>query len=56
VAPQPDESVAAEYHTVVAGDTLSEIASSTGVPMAKLRELNQMEGDVVWLGQKLRIK
>ena len=45
-----------EYYTVVEGDTLSEIAASTGVPMDRIRELNSLQGDVVWLGQKLRIK
>ena len=51
-----DESVEPEYHIVVEGDTLSEIAASTDVPMDKIREMNNMEGDVVWLGQKIRIR
>ena len=37
------------------GDTLSEIADRHGVPVAQLRQANELNGDVIRVGQVLRI-
>ncbi|MCV9878292.1 N-acetylmuramoyl-L-alanine amidase AmiB [Brenneria izbisi] len=42
-------------HTVVRGETLSAIASRYGVSMASIRELNKLNKDIVWVGQRLVI-
>jgi N-acetylmuramoyl-L-alanine amidase len=44
-----------KYYTVRRGDTLLAIANRTKVPAERLRELNTLRNDVVWVGQKLRI-
>ena len=43
------------YYVVQRGDTLGLIARRTGVPIASLRRLNQIEGSTVWAGQTLRL-
>lgn len=42
-------------HTVVRGETLSAIATRYGVSMAAIRELNKLNKDIVWIGQRLTI-
>ena len=44
-----------KYYTVRRGDTLLAIANRTNVPAERLRELNNLRNDVVWVGQKLRL-
>lgn len=44
-----------KYYTVRRGDTLLAIANRTKVPAERLRELNKLRNDVVWVGQKLRL-
>ncbi|MFH1137475.1 MAG: LysM peptidoglycan-binding domain-containing protein [Pseudomonadota bacterium] len=43
-------------YEVKVGDTLSKIAIATGTSLEVLRKLNSMRDDVVWVGQKLRLK
>ncbi|MEC5344021.1 N-acetylmuramoyl-L-alanine amidase AmiB [Brenneria populi] len=42
-------------HTVVRGETLSAIAARYGVSMPAIRDLNKLNKDVVWIGQRLKI-
>ncbi|MBJ7222746.1 MULTISPECIES: N-acetylmuramoyl-L-alanine amidase AmiB [unclassified Brenneria] len=48
-------STATTRHTVVRGETLSAIATRYGVSMASIRELNKLNKDIVWIGQRLTI-
>jgi hypothetical protein len=43
------------YYRVRKGDTLTSIASKTGVSISKLKRLNKIKGSLVLVGQKLRI-
>ncbi|WP_191603107.1 N-acetylmuramoyl-L-alanine amidase [Marinomonas algicola] len=42
-------------YTVTKGDTLSEIAKKNSVSLSRLRGVNSLKNDVIWIGQKLRI-
>jgi N-acetylmuramoyl-L-alanine amidase len=42
-------------YVVRKGDTLSEVASRTGVPIMQLRALNNLRGNIIDVGQKLRL-
>lgn len=42
-------------HTVARGETLSAIAARYGVSMSAIRDVNTLNKDVVWVGQRLRI-
>ena len=42
--------------TVRQGDTLSEIAARNGTTVKKLRQLNDIKGDLINVGQKIRVK
>jgi N-acetylmuramoyl-L-alanine amidase len=42
-------------HTIARGETLSQIAESYAVPMARLRETNQLNSDTIHVGQVLKI-
>jgi len=44
-----------KYYKVRPGDTLSHIAERTGVPVRTLREINDLRGDFIRVGQKLRL-
>jgi LysM repeat protein len=45
------------FYTVVAGDTFAVIASKTGVPVARIQQLNpNVESTALFIGQKLRIR
>lgn len=44
------------YHTVSSGDTLYSIARKYGIGTARLRQLNRMKGNLVKIGQSLRVK
>ncbi|MCH8485474.1 MAG: LysM peptidoglycan-binding domain-containing protein [Candidatus Cyclonatronum sp.] len=41
------------YHTVRSGDTLSGIARQHGISLTELRNLNNIRGDVISIGQRL---
>jgi peptidoglycan endopeptidase LytE len=45
-----------EVCTVKKGDTLTGIARKTGIPVAELRELNQILGNALKVGQRLALK
>jgi hypothetical protein len=48
---------AARYWVVRAGDTLAAVAARTGVPMARLLELNpKLQPTALFIGQKIRIR
>jgi len=47
--------ISGEYYVVQPGDTLSHIALRTRVPVARLRQLNGIEGSVITVGQKIRL-
>ncbi|WP_348029831.1 LysM peptidoglycan-binding domain-containing protein [Aciduricibacillus chroicocephali] len=51
--PQPTQGTA---YTVVSGDTLSGIASKTGITVAVLKSLNNLSSDIIYVGQKLTLK
>ena len=42
-------------YTVMAGDTLGEIATRSGVTVAQLRTANNLSGDLIRVGQELKI-
>ncbi len=50
-----EKKVSGEYYVVQPGDTLGHIALRSGVPVAKLRQLNGIEGSVITVGQKIRL-
>jgi len=53
VAPQPVQQIA--EHTVGKGEVLGKIAKKHGVSVAALREANGLRGDLIRIGQKLKI-
>lgn len=42
-------------HTVARGETLSSIARNYGVSLAAMRDVNKLNKDIVWVGQRLNI-
>ncbi|MCK2184340.1 N-acetylmuramoyl-L-alanine amidase [Halomonas getboli] len=50
-----DRSTGGDEYRIQPGDTLSEIAARHGVPVAQLRQANELNGDVIRVGQVLRI-
>lgn len=44
-----------DEYRIESGDTLSTIAADQGVPVSRLREANELNGDVIRVGQVLRI-
>jgi N-acetylmuramoyl-L-alanine amidase len=42
-------------HKIARGETLSQIAASYAVPMARIRETNQLKSDTIRVGQVLKI-
>ena len=55
VAWQKENGVAPESYTVRRGDSLSEIAARFGISLAELKAGNGLSGDVIHIGQTLRI-
>ena len=45
-----------DWYRVRRGDTLSKIARQFSVPVYKLKAINQLKSDLIWPGQKLRLK
>lgn len=43
------------YHTVERGDTISELAEQYGTTITRLRQLNNLRGNTILIGQKLKI-
>ncbi|AOR62571.1 N-acetylmuramoyl-L-alanine amidase AmiB [Pectobacterium wasabiae] len=48
-------SLGATRHTVARGETLSSIARRYGVSLAAMRDVNKLNKDIVWVGQRLNI-
>lgn len=46
----------AQFHTVVAGETLYAISRRYGVTVDGLKQLNKLGGDTISIGQQLRVK
>ena len=44
------------YHTVKAGETLYSISRITGVPVPRLKELNNLPDAAIKLGQRLLLR
>jgi LysM repeat protein len=44
------------YYMVRPGDTLHRISRKTGVPVSRLRTINRIEGSLIKVGQKLRLR
>jgi LysM repeat protein len=44
------------YYIVKRGDTLGHIAQRTGVPIEKIKTLNNLRGSTIYPGQKLRLR
>ncbi|AYH03045.1 N-acetylmuramoyl-L-alanine amidase AmiB [Pectobacterium parmentieri] len=42
-------------HTVARGETLSSIARRYGVSLAAMRDVNKLNKDIVWVGQRLNV-
>ncbi len=42
-------------HTIARGETLSEIASNYSIPLARIRETNQLNSDTIRIGQVIKI-
>ena len=57
VAPTPSPTPTVEYllHRVQAGETLSTIAARYGVTVEAIKAANGLTGDLIWVGQELRI-
>ncbi len=54
-SPPPGTLFAARRHVIARGDTLSGIASRYGVPLARLRSVNDLDDDLLRVGQVLNI-
>jgi len=55
VAVRPTKKVEDGYYIVQPGDTLTIIAERTGVSVDKLKKLNQINGSLIKVGQKIRL-
>ena len=45
----------ADLYIVKKGDTLSKIANLTGVDLYTIKERNKLKGDIIYVGQQIRI-
>ncbi|MEW6266522.1 MAG: transglycosylase SLT domain-containing protein [Thermodesulfobacteriota bacterium] len=46
---------AARYYTVRPGDTIFKVSQQTGVPVETIRRLNNIQGNILLVGQKLKL-
>jgi len=53
--PTPPKKTPMRYHFVKTGDTLYSISRQYGITQDKLRRLNNLSGETIKLGQKLRV-
>ena len=55
--PKKNAATAAQYYTVVSGDTFGVISSRTGVSVAELERLNpNVESTALYIGQRIRVR
>lgn len=54
--PQPKKQPQPVYHTVKSGENLSSIAKRYGTTPQKLKAMNGLKGDVIRVGQRLKVK
>lgn len=47
---------AAKYHKVIKGDTLWDIAKKNKTTVKKLKSMNKLKSDIIYPGQKIRVK
>ncbi len=47
---------ASRFYTVQPGDSLSRVAEKAGIPLDRLKALNNLKGSVIHAGQKLRLE
>ena len=52
---QPLQAEEFDIYVVQPGATLSAVARATGVSVARLKQVNGLKKDVIWVGQKLKI-
>ena len=50
-----EPTVGAQTHTITSGDTLSQLAKKYGVTVADIKKANNLKGDKIKIGQKLKI-
>lgn len=55
VSAEADAQSRPSEYVVQSGDTLFRIASANGVSVAQLRQLNNLDGDLIMVGQRLRL-
>jgi LysM repeat protein len=54
---KPPKRPAPRFYTVVAGDTFDVISSKTGVPVARIAQLNPgADSNALFIGQRLRLR
>jgi LysM repeat protein len=53
--PKAEQSASGSSYVVVSGDSLAAIARRHGTTVAQLRTLNEIEGSVIHIGQRLRV-
>lgn len=46
----------AKYHTVVGGDTLYGLSIKYGTTINKIKSMNNLKGDIIYPGQRLKVK
>ena len=44
-----------DYYVVEAGATLTTVSRATGISIARLKQVNGLKNDTIWVGQKLKI-
>ncbi len=54
-AEETDNKEEGEFYTVKPGDTIWEIASRTGISVTRLKQLNDLTGNTIFAGQKLKL-
>ena len=52
---QPPAQEEYDIYVVQAGATLTAVARATGTTVARLKQINGLKNDVIWVGQKLKI-
>ncbi len=53
--PPPRKRITGKYYVVRSGDSLNKISQDTGMSVSKLKRINNIQGSLIKVGQKLRI-